>query len=185
MTQPITDPDVRILASLSASLAPDYASAADDPWIGSPFEWILRVPSRTKGAIGEALVAGWAAAKGFDVVRSRSSNADRIINGHRIEIKMSTLWKSGGFKFQQIRDQEYDYCLCIGFSPFDVQAWLLPKTVLNEFVIGHMGQHTGATGRDTSWLGFQADLALNWMGPYGDRLSDVEHLLRTNGRGHF
>jgi hypothetical protein len=185
MIQAITDPDVQILASLSASLAPDYASAADNPWIGSPFEWILRVPSRTKGAIGEALVAGWAAAKGFDVVRSRSSNADRIINGHRIEIKMSTLWKSGGFTFQQIRDQEYDYCLCIGFSPFDVQAWLLPKTVLNEFVIGHMGQHTGATGRDTSWLSFQADLALTWMGPYGDRLSDVGRLLMTNGPGHF
>lgn len=54
----IDDPDVQILATLSGTLAPDYARAADDPWIGSPFEWILKVPSRTKGAIGEALVAG-------------------------------------------------------------------------------------------------------------------------------
>jgi hypothetical protein len=183
--QSVGDPDVKILASLATALAPDYVPSDDDPWIGSPFEWILRVPSRTKGAIGEALVAGWAAAKGFDVVRSPNSDADRIINGQRIEIKMSTLWKSGGFKFQQIRDQEYDYCLCIGFSPFDAQAWLLPKAVLNEYVIGHMGQHTGALGTDTSWLGFQADSAFDWMEPYGERLSDVAGLIGQNGRGSF
>lgn len=185
MTQPIFDPDVQILAALSSTLAPDYVRPEDDPWIGSPFEWILRVPSRTKGAIGEALVAGWAAAKGYDVVRSRNSDADRVINGHRVEIKMSTLWKSGGFKFQQIRDQEYDYCFCIGISPFDAQAWLLPKPLLLERVIGHMGQHTGAGGTDTSWLGFQADYPYDWMEPYGDRLFDVAKLLETNGPGFY
>lgn len=67
MINKIADEDVRILASLSAAIAPDYKVADDDPWLGSPLEWILRVPSRTKGAIGESLVAGWAAAKGFDV----------------------------------------------------------------------------------------------------------------------
>ncbi len=95
MINKIADEDVRILASLSAAIAPDYKVADDDPWLGSPFEWILRVPSRTKGAIGESLVAGWAAAKGFDVTRSHNSDADRIINGQRIEIKLSTLWKNG------------------------------------------------------------------------------------------
>lgn len=179
----ILDPDVQILSALSLSLAPDYARAVDDPWIGSPFEWILKVPSRTKGAIGEALVAGWAATKGFDVVRSRNSDADRVINGHRIEIKMSSLWKSGGFKFQQIRDQEYDYCFCIGISPFDAQAWLLPKPVLSEHVIGHMGQHTGALGTDTAWLGFNHDKPYEWMKPFGPRLSDVARQLANNGRG--
>lgn len=179
----IDDPDVQILATLSGTLAPDYARAADDPWIGSPFEWILKVPSRTKGAIGEALVAGWAAAKGFDVLRSHHSDADRIINGHRIEIKMSSLWTSGGFKFQQIRNQDYDYCLCIGISPFDAQAWLLPKALLLERVIGHMGQHTGATGTDTAWLGFDSATPFDWMAPYGERLADVARLLGENGRG--
>lgn len=183
MSATILDPDVQILAALSTTLAPDYAPALDDPWLGSPFEWILRVPSRTKGAIGEALVAGWAAAKGFDVTRSPNSDADRVINGQRVEIKLSSLWKSGGFKFQQIRDQQYDYCFCIGISPFDAHAWLLPKAVLLEHVIGHMGQHTGAAGRDTSWLGFQRDQPYEWMAPYGARLSDVARLLDSNGRG--
>lgn len=181
----IDDPDVQILATLAGTLAPDYAQAVDDPWIGSPFEWILKVPSRTKGAIGEALVAGWAATKGFDVVRSPRSDADRIINGHRIEIKMSSLWKNGGFKFQQIRDQDYDYCLCIGISPFDAQAWLLPKPLLREYVIGHMGQHTGATGTDTAWLSFDSGKPYEWMAPYGQRLADVAQLLAENGKGTY
>ncbi len=183
MIKRIIDEDVKLLASLSAAIAPDYAVAEDDPWVGSPFEWILRVPSRTKGAIGEALVAGWAAAKGFDVTRSHTSDADRIINGQRIEIKLSTLWKNGGFKFQQIRDQEYDFALCIGISPFDAHAWLLPKDILRQHVIGHMGQHTGSSGTDTSWIGFQIDQPYDWMKPYGERLGDVARLLDSNGSG--
>ncbi|GAA1997323.1 hypothetical protein [Microbacterium pumilum] len=173
------------MAASAASLALNYVAADDDPWLGSPFEWILRVPSRTKGAIGELLVQEWAIARGLDVRRSPSSNADRIINGHRIEVKMSTLWRSGGFKFQQIRDQDYDHCLCLGISPFEVNAWLLPKDLLLEYVIGHMGQHTGASGSDTAWLGFQADDPYPWMAPYGDRLSTVAQLLTDAGDGRF
>ncbi|MFE7844583.1 hypothetical protein ACFUTX_05225 [Microbacterium sp. NPDC057407] len=143
------------------------------------------MPSRTKGAVGELLVQEWAVAKGLDVRRSPSSNADRIINGHRVEIKMSTLWSNGGFKFQQIRDQDYDLCLCLALSPYEVNAWLLPKEVLLEYVIGHMGQHTGASGSDTAWLGFPANSPYSWMRPYGDRLGDVEQLLRGEGIGNY
>ena len=72
------------------------------------------------------------------------------MNGQRIEIRMSSLWKSGGFKLQQIRDQDYGFCLCLGISPFDAQAWSLPKSVLRQYVIGHMGQHSGAAVTDTA-----------------------------------
>lgn len=173
------------MATSAAQLALNYVASDNDPWLGSPFEWILKVPSRTKGAIGELLVEEWARAKGLDVRRSPSSNADRIINGHRIEVKMSTLWKTGTFKFQQIRDQDYDHCLCLGISPFEINAWLLPKAVLLEYVIGHMGQHTGAAGSDTAWLGFQAESAYSWMAPYGDRLGKVEELLLGAGHGAY
>lgn len=184
MSRPqILDADVQLLATYSATLEADYARDPDDPWIGSPFAWILHQPSRARGAIGEKLVAGWCAAKGFDVVRSNNSEADRIVEGWRVEIKFSTLWKSGGFKFQQIRDQDYEFCLCIGLSPFDAQAWLLPKAILHQYVIGHMGQHTGAAGTDTAWLGFQADKPYSWMAPFGGRLADVDRLLHTAGRG--
>jgi hypothetical protein len=101
----IQDPEVQLLATLSATLEGDYAPEPNDPWVGSPFAWILKQPSRTKGAIAEKLVAGWCATKGFDVIRSPDSDADRVVEGHRIEIKFSTMWKTGVYKFQRIRNK--------------------------------------------------------------------------------
>ncbi len=175
----ITDPDVQILAALSGTIAQDYAGDGEDPWELSPFKWILGTTSRRRGAIGESLVAGWCAAKGFDVTRSPNSDADRVIAGQRIEIKFSTLWSSGVFKFQQIRDQEYDAVFCLGLAPFDAHAWLLPKSVLRTYVIGHMGQHTGAGGADTSWLSFRPETPYPWMAPYGGTLEDVFRVLAS------
>lgn len=179
----LVDSEVQLMASLSVNLETGYATGADDPWAGSPFNWIRALPSRAKGAVGETLVSDWYAQKGFEVTPPTSSGHDRIVEGHRIEVKLSTLWKAGGFAFQQIRDQDYDYLFCIGLFPFDVQAWFFPKSILREYVIGHMGQHTGATAQDTSWLKFQVGEPFSWMAPYGERLSDVERLSHEMGRG--
>lgn len=179
----IDDPEALTLAGISATIEADYVGVSMDPWAGSPFGWILAQPSRRKGAIGEQLVSRWCVAEGFVVSRSPDSEADRIIEGHRIEVKLSTLWAGGGYKFQQIRNQRYEYLFCLGIAPFAVNAWLIPKAVLLEHVIGHTGQHTGAGGKDTAWLGFPAHAPYAWLAPYGGRLADVRSLLRENGRG--
>lgn len=181
-TEP-SDPDFAILAGLSETLRGDYEGEEPDPWEGSPFAWILRRPSRQKGAIGERLVAGWCAARDFDVVRSPDSEADRIIEGHRVEIKFSTLWSSGGFKFQQVRDQDYEQLFCLGLSPRRVQAWLVPKEALYRHVIGVTGQHTGAGGTDTAWIGFQANNPPRWIREFGGTLAGVHAVLTGLGRG--
>lgn len=186
MSQPqYRSPSYDTIVTASVDLAADYATGEDDPWAASPFGWLLKLPSRTKGAIGEKLVEKWAECEGFDVRRSPSSDADRIINGHRIEVKMSTLWANGCFRFQQIREQEYDYCLCLGLMPQDARAWLLSKAVLREYVIGHTPQHTGARGSETFWLGFPADEPPSWMLPYGSSLDEVSSQLRALGSGPF
>jgi len=100
----IRDPEVRILAAISAQLEGDY-KAVEDTWKGPPFAWIMKHPSRRKGAIAERLVAGWLASRGFNVTRSGGAESDRCVEGHLTEIKFSTLWKSGSYKFQQFRDQ--------------------------------------------------------------------------------
>jgi hypothetical protein len=183
VTQQISDPEVQWLAGLATTLEPDYVQDHFE-WNGSPFKWIkTSLPTRTRGAVGEALVAGWAAAKGFDVTRTGDSEADRIIHGWRIEIKFSTRWANGGYKFQQVRDQNYDFCFCLGVSPFDAQAWLIPKATLKQHVIGHMGQHSGAGGQDTAWIGFPVDRPYDWMAPCGGRLSDVARLISDAGKG--
>ncbi len=87
---------------------------------------------------------------------SPNSDADRVIHGYRVEVKFSTMWANDGYKFQQVRDQAYDQLFCLGVTPLDAHAWLVPKAVLFEHVIGHR-QHTGAGAADTAWLGFQSD----------------------------
>jgi len=181
----IEDPDVQVLAGIAGTLEADYAPKGADPWEGSPFAWIRSRPSRQRGAIGEQLVAGWCAAKGLDVARSASSDADRIIHGYRTEIKFSTLWQSGVYKFQQIRDQAYDHLFCLGLSPFAAHAWLLPKPVLFEYVIGHTGQHTGAGGTETAWLSFHAERPHPWMEPYGGSLGRVWEVLSALEHGPY
>ncbi len=171
----MTDPDVVLLATIAATLMTDYVNPAEDPWAGSPFAWIKTRPSRQVGKIGEQLVAGWAAAKGLDVVRTGDSEADRVINGHRVEIKFSTLWAGGGYTFQQIRDQRYDVALLLGLSPFAASAWVVPKAVLMErpFRSGLSHQHGGQAGTDTVWLQFPATRPPAWLSEFGGTLSSA------------
>lgn len=178
-TQPINDPDVLLLASIAATLMGDYINPAEDPWAGSPFAWIKTRPSRQVGKIGEQLVAGWAAAKGLDVTRTGDSDADRVINQHRIEIKFSTLWAGGNYVFQQIRDQRYDLALLLGLSPATASAWVIPKAVLMErpFRLGISAQHGGQAGRDTAWLQFPAIRPPEWMAEFGGTLARAYQLL--------
>lgn len=170
----ISDPEVSLLAKASSELARSYQKADDDAWKGSPFEWIKVRPSRQKGAVGEKLFAGYLEANGFDVSRSPDSEADRIINGKRVEVKMSMLWESGKYKFQQIRDQNYDFLACLGISPFDAHCWAIPKSQIMQ--MWHDGkissQHGGVKGRDTAWISVNPKSAPEWLQIYGGKLSE-------------
>lgn len=165
-------PEVRILAGLASTLEADYTSD-DTAWAGSPFAWIRTRPSRQVGAIGEKLVAGWLATRDFNVSRSPDTEADRIIESKRVEIKFSTLWKNGGYKFQQLRDQNYDFAICLGISPFDAHCWALPKSViLNQWRSGGalQSQHAGASGSDTAWLSVVPTEVPRWLSQHGGSL---------------
>lgn len=161
------------------------AQPASAAWKGSPFEWILSIPSRSKGSYGEKFVAELFRSNGFDVKRPKSgSDHDRVINGHRIEIKLSTLWaKNGHYKFQQIRDQKYDYLLCLGISPSKAHCWLIPKSDVHLKREGVSHQHGGKKGRDTLWLNFPANKPPRWLDAYGGTLDDAVRLLKQKGIG--
>lgn len=181
----IRDPEVAILASCSQTLQVDYQGADDASWEGSPFAWIRTRPSRQRGTIGEKLVAGYLATKGFDVIRSPDSEADRIVAGKRVEIKSSTLWKGGFYKFQQLRNQNYAFAICLGVSPFDAQCWAIPKeTIMERWASGEItSQHGGQGGSDTAWLTVKPNAVPPWLDEWGGSLSDaVKAITRITGQ---
>lgn len=170
------------LASLGAELSKAYMSE-DDPWKDSPFAWLKERPSRQVGAIGERLIEQWLESNGIDVTRSPDSDADRIVAGHRAEIKLSTLWTSGRYKFQQLRNQDYEFAILMGISPHDAHCWVIPKADLlrlwkDEHVI--RAQHnSGHGGADTAWVDVDPLNPPEWIHPFGGSLEEALQIIRT------
>ena len=172
------DAEFALLVGIAATLKAEYVrEGIVDPWADSPFSWVKLLRSRQIGKVGEQLIAGWCAAKGANVTRSTDSEADRVIEGRRVEIKFSTLWESGVYKFQQLRDQNYDYAICLGLSPFEADCWVISKELLRQHVIGHKPQHKGREGSDTFWLSFPANNPPQWLTECGGSLSEAFHII--------
>lgn len=144
-------------------------------WRGSPYQWLQKLPTIEREELGVGLFAGWCAMRELDVIRCPDNHADRIIEGQRVEIKFSTLWDNGNYVFQQIRDQNYDWLICLGVSPFDAHAWIFSKRRIPFSRLKH--QHGGAQGRDTWWIAFKAGSPPHWMRSQTGRLSHVYKVL--------
>ena len=177
--QRIADPDVRRLAECSHQLRATYPDD-EDVWRESPFRWINGRPSRQIGKIGEQLVSAWCESLGMRVAPSGDAEADRVVQGHRVEIKYSSLWAEGQYRFQQIRDQDYEILICLGLSPFDAHCWVFPKRAF--FPMRERPclrpQHGGRKGRDTSWLIVPMDKPCPWLHEYGGSLARAAEVLR-------
>ena len=171
-------PEFELLASAAKFIKSEFEKDVF-PWTGSPFEWAIKLPSASKGKLGKRLVYQWCAIKGLSIDSSPDSEADMLINGHRVEIKFSTLWENGIYKFQQIRDQNYEYAVCLGISPFDAHCWVVSKKILKQHVIGHLGQHTGSTGQETAWFAVNPQSPLDWLSPCGGTLEQAYKVLKS------
>lgn len=175
---PNTTSDFNLLASAANYIKKDF-ERDQSSWQGSPFEWVLSLPTGSKGSLGKRLVKQWCALKELAVDRSPDSDADMLINGHRVEIKFSTLWEVGIYKFQQIRDQNYEYCILLGVSPFEAHCWVVSKTILRLHVIGHLGQHTGLAGQETAWLTVNPQTPPTWLNQCGGNLDQAYKVLKS------
>ena len=173
-----TPTDFELLATIANYIRKDIEQE-NTAWLESPFLWVLGLPAGSKGKLGKHLIYSWCALKGISVERSPDSEADMLINKHRVEIKFSTLWKSGIYKFQQIRNQNYDYSVCLGISPFEAHCWVISKQILLENVIGHLGQHTGIKGIETAWFSVNPISPPIWIKPYGGSLDKAFVVLKS------
>lgn len=166
--------ETSLLASITENLRNDYVKEID-VWENSPFRWIRIESSKRKGSIGEKIVEQWLKDEGFDVHRSPDSDADRVVNGHRAEIKMSTLWENGVYKFQQLRNQNYEFAICIGISPFDSHCWVIPKSDIQRLCQDGTisSQHNGHRGSETSWFSVDPNKVPMWLSQFGGTLTDA------------
>ncbi len=153
----------------------------------NPFNWLLTMPSATIGAYGAKFVSELFRANDFDVLRPLGgSDHDRVINGHRIEVKFCTRRKEdASFWFEQIRDQEYDYVLCLGLSADAASCWVIPKSELTLPKEGLSPQHGGKEGKDTLQLQFQPDAVPAWLHEFGGSLEEGMQVLNAAGIGAY
>jgi hypothetical protein len=174
------------LAAYSVTLNTEYIEAdlspEDAAWEDSPFNWIRDYPSGTRGAIGRDLVASILSEIAPPVAR------DGMVletAGKRIRVKFSMAWDSASFRFQQVRDEDFDYVFCLGLYPDAAFAWFIPK---DEFYVdgvpqerdGVTGQHGGALGSDTRWLEVNPDSVVPWLTPYGGTLAQAETVVAAS-----
>lgn len=175
--------EYRALVTISDVLRKKYLKNSR-AWDNSPFAWIKHRPSRSIGAIGEKIVSMWLAMHDFNVSRSNDTEADRLVEGIRTEIKFSTLWENGNYCFQQIRDQKYDLLLLLGISPHDAHCWVLKKRdIIDLWKIKHVisGQHTGQQSTETAWIQVPPNTK-SFLSPYGGTLEiAIERLAALTG----
>jgi hypothetical protein len=176
MTKPVTL-SFNHLASAADTIKEEFLLKREE-WKGSRFEWALTLPSGSKGKLGKRLAYEWCALNGLSVDRSPDSEADMLVNGHRTEVKLSMLWQGGGYTFQQLRDQNYEYAICLGISPAEAHCWVISKSLLMQHVIGHSGQHTGAKGKETAWFSVNPNNPPKWLVNCGGSLESAIQILK-------
>lgn len=173
--------DFELLASIGNHIREEL-EANDEVWKDSKFAWVKNLPPASKGKLGARLISAWCAARGLRIDSSPDSEADLVVNGHRAEIKFSTLWKTGIYKFQQIRDQNYEYVIALGISPGEAHCWVISKSVLKEHVIGHQPQHTGSAGTETFWFEVDPSSPPDWLDGLGGKLDEALPILKGLSR---
>jgi hypothetical protein len=120
----------------------------------SPLSFVLMLAPRTRGKLGEMLLAQIAADAGLMVGKAESVAYDVRVGGSRCEVKFST---EDPPRFQQVRDPRdasttrYDHLVCISGRPHGLVYWLIPAQALGGLMDdGHVTvQHAMS---DTKWF---------------------------------
>jgi hypothetical protein len=148
----------------------------DDFWKDSPFDYIRRLPSRTRGTIGQTLARSVFENYGYKPTK----RPDCFEVNHKVVIsRFSMLWETGDWKFQQIRDTPFELLFCLGVLPDSVSAWLIPKDELylpDGSLTEREGwgrQHGGKTGKEDAWLVATPTDIPKWLGDFGGNISKI------------
>lgn len=154
------------------------SEAKSNPWDGSENEWLKVKAAKVKGSLAEKIVKKAYESFGFKVSKSKVTDSDLLINGKKVEVKLSCCAFNKGipstFTFFQMRPkQDYDTLVFLCVKPNDVEIWEMDKEdFMNEIckdekgivIAGGKEKHTrliNEYGKD--WLR-ENDL-FHWMKP--------------------
>ena len=141
------------------------------------YGWIRNLSPATKGAVFERMVKDLCEWLDIDT-GPRGKGYDILIKEARVEVKGSTLWRDGKYRFQQIRPTGYDHVFMIGVSPDNsMHAWVVPHAVIQEHIVGARGQHGGKATKATSWIAIDPAAPVPWIKQYGTTILDAANRL--------
>ncbi|ADO97670.1 hypothetical protein SShM2_059 [Synechococcus phage S-ShM2] len=135
-----------------------WESSKQSIWEGSKFQSFRNIPSpKSKGSQGEKLVQQFMEHFGHKVTKPQNTDHDRIIDGYKTEIKLSTTWNEilSNWTWQQIRDQDYDRLIFVGINPNGISLWWATKSDIKKYILGRDGcrQHAGKDGgQELYWI---------------------------------
>jgi site-specific DNA-methyltransferase (adenine-specific) len=162
------------LVATATNLQKDWEKKSD-LWKGSPFEWIVQLPARSKGKLARTLISEWFVSKGLIIQRLKDSSETLLVNGIQYAVKFSTLWENSIYQFQQIKRDGPDFIICFGISPFSTHCWVIKK----EQAIAHgKMQHKGAQDSDY-WFSISLENIPSWVKDSGGSLEDAFNVIKT------
>lgn len=146
-------------------------------WQSSSFNWIRGLPPGSKGTVGRNIATGLFNHYGLTATTHKSQIR---VNGNGISVKLALMWDSGVLKFQNIRDTDFDFALCLGLYPSHAFGWLVPKgeiwanhAVRNDRP-GITRQHKGAD----AWIHIEPKSPHKWLEPFGGSIDDLVHVAK-------
>ena len=144
----------------------------NDYWKNSPFEWIVRLPARSKGKYAREIIIEWLREEGLEIEKEKSTSEEIIhFRGKRIAVKYSSLWTDGGFyRFQQIRADGPEFIFCLGISYSNVDCWIIEKELAIQY---GAKQHRGASSSEY-WLQINPTDLPDWLKNKGGDLKELK-----------
>lgn len=103
-----------------------------------------------------------------------------------LEIKTSSKWETGNFKFQQIREsQDWEYICFVFVLPRATYIKWATRADLKNAGVFENGQHTGKNGKDTCWIDVKSSHDIPEYPEYFKELSELYEYLEKNQNNNF
>lgn len=141
-------------------------------WQNARYLWMKTVPPSNRGKVGEQLFARLVADAGAEVAGGGGRGAyDRLVDGVRVEVKLSTLYdlrqqpadEPSYYQWLQLRPgAAFDVVAFLAVDPDRVRVWVTDHHTALTHARGH---HGGADATDTAKLAVNEDAIPAWFGP--------------------